>query len=111
MKPGVANLPVASITRAPLGTVTEALGPAAAMRLPRMTIVASGTAGPPLPSISVAPTSAITLSPGGTALFGARWAASVAWALDAASAVRRTAARRHARTKRYRAITVILRLS
>src|SRR5579872_1762412 len=62
MNPGVANLPVASITRAPLGTGTVARGPIAAIRRPRTTMMASGIAGPPLPSITVAPTIAITLS-------------------------------------------------
>jgi hypothetical protein len=62
MKPGVTNLPVASTTRAPPGTFTDARGPTAAMRFPRTTIVASGTAGPPLPSINVAPTMATTVS-------------------------------------------------
>src|SRR5262245_43680066 len=62
MKPGVANLPVASTTRAPFGTFTVARGPTSAMRFPRTTIVTSGTAGPPLPSINVAPTMATTVS-------------------------------------------------
>src|SRR5262245_15020006 len=62
MKPGDANLPVASTTRAPVGTLTEARGPTAVMRLPRTTIVTSGTAGPPLPSTNVAPTMATTVS-------------------------------------------------
>src|SRR5262245_13442301 len=62
MKPGVANLPVASTTRAPAGTFTVARGPTAAMRFPRTTIVTSGTAGPPFPSINVAPTMATTVS-------------------------------------------------
>src|SRR5688572_1397114 len=62
MNPGVANLPAASMTRAPRGTVIDARGPISAMRLPRTTIVTSGTGAPPLPSINVAPTSATTAS-------------------------------------------------
>ena len=58
-EPGVTNLPVPSMTRLPLGTLTLARGPTAAIRFPRMTIVASCTGGVPVPSITVAPTMAI----------------------------------------------------
>ena len=62
MNPGVTYLPVPSITRAPLGTLTDALGPMAAIRFPRTTIVASVIGEPPLPSMIVAPTMAISVS-------------------------------------------------
>jgi len=55
-------LPVPSTMRAPAGTRTDARGPTAAMRLPRTTIVASLTTAPPVPSMSVAPTMAISVS-------------------------------------------------
>ncbi|MGH6919472.1 MAG: hypothetical protein ACREJ0_17405 [Geminicoccaceae bacterium] len=77
MNPGVAYLPAASITRAPRGTVTEARGPISAMRLSRTTMVTSGTGGPPLPSIRVAPTIATTLSAARLVAPGARWASRV----------------------------------
>ncbi|MGH9888952.1 MAG: hypothetical protein ACREBE_25690 [bacterium] len=70
MKPGVANLPVPSTTREPAGTATEARGPTAVMRLPRTMIVASESAAPPLPSISVAPTMATTVSAAGRVALG-----------------------------------------
>src|SRR5262245_10978625 len=59
MKPGVTNLPAPSMTVAPGGTVTEARGPTAVMRLPVMTIGRSAIGGPPLPSMIVAPTTAV----------------------------------------------------
>jgi hypothetical protein len=64
MNPGVMNLPVPSTTRAPFGTWVDARGPNAVMRLPRTTIVASDTGVPPLPSMTVAPTIATSVSDG-----------------------------------------------
>src|ERR1043166_2478600 len=59
MKPGVRNLPVASMVRAPAGMLTRPRGPAATTFVPETTTTASGTAAPPLPSMRVAPTIAI----------------------------------------------------
>src|SRR5262249_18880140 len=58
MRPGRMNLPLASMRVASGGTGVEADGPTAAMRLSVTTTVASGNGCPPLPSITVAPTSA-----------------------------------------------------
>ncbi len=56
MKPGVMNLPFASITVAPGGTCTDARDPTALILPPVTMTVASDIGEPPLPSMTVPPT-------------------------------------------------------
>ena len=58
--PGISVMPVPSTTCAPAGTFTFAAGPTSAMRPSRITTVWPGTAGVPLPSITVTPVIAIS---------------------------------------------------
>ena len=60
MKPGTSHFPLPSITRAFGGIVTAPRFPTMVILLPVTTTTASGTAAPPLPSTSVAPTMAVT---------------------------------------------------
>ena len=76
------------MTVAPPGTGVEARGPTAAMRPPSMTTVASASGGPPLPSMTVAPTIAVV----------ACWAVvDGGWAAAMAASMRIVAARKRAR--------------
>src|SRR6185369_1606359 len=73
IKPGTRVRPFASNTSAPGGTLTASRLPTATIRSPRTTTTESETTGPPVPSISVAPTMAITDVSGGCAtLFTSR---------------------------------------
>src|SRR5579864_7445497 len=58
MKPGTTNLPVPSIVCAPVGTRVVSRGPTADTRPALTTMTALGTGARPLPSMSVAPTTA-----------------------------------------------------
>src|SRR5262245_1767433 len=62
MRPGRIHWPRASICRAPAGTATPLRGPTAVMRPPPISTTASGIGAPPLPSMTVPPTSAVTLA-------------------------------------------------
>ena len=58
--PGISVMPEPSTTSAPAGTFTLAVAPTSAMRPSRITTVWPGTAGVPLPSITVTPVMAIS---------------------------------------------------
>src|SRR5262245_40811973 len=55
MRPGRIVLPLTSIVRLPVGTATPPRLPTALTRLPSITMTASSTGGPPVPSMSVPP--------------------------------------------------------